>query len=119
MQSKECSGATIALVSNRDMGGMATAPGVLFSCCTSNSSIASTVAHQIAFRNKFPVARVLPHRRRREALRARPDLHAEAKKEDVFVGAIRPCRARELKQASLVERRVALGLPRIANLLRP
>src|SRR6516164_9143012 len=36
------------------------------------SSVALPLAHQIAFQNKFPAARVLWHRRLREALRARP-----------------------------------------------
>ena len=44
------------------------------------SSVALTLAHQIAFQNKFPAARVPWHRRLREALRTRPNLKAEAKK---------------------------------------
>ena len=44
------------------------------------SSVAPTLAHQIGFQNKFPAARVPWRRRLREALRARADLQAEAKK---------------------------------------
>jgi hypothetical protein len=45
------------------------------------SSVTITLAHQIAFQNKFPAGRVSWHRRLREALRACPDLQAETKEE--------------------------------------
>jgi hypothetical protein len=60
------------------------------------SSVALTLAYQIAFQNKFPAARVRWHRRLREALGTSRS-EGRSEEEDVFEGAIRPCRARESK----------------------